>query len=215
MVRAPGKYVSRAGEKLEAALDAFSLDVSGGVCADFGCNIGGFTDCLLRRGAARVHALDTGYGALDWQLRNDDRVCVLERTNAQYCPPAESVDLVVIDVAWTPQELIVPAAIGWLKSNTSSPRGGRIVSLLKPHYELSKMQQRKPPRTLSLQKSQWVCMEVCRRLEQIGCTVRAVLPTDLPGKGGNTEFFLLLTGRTDSGQVENDERIIDVQAFDK
>ena len=104
-------YVSRGGRKLAAALEAFGLDVTGLSCADFGANVGGFTDCLLRRGAARVAAVDTGYGALDWTLRNDPRVQVLERTNALHAePPAERVDLVTIDVAFTPQRRVVPAA---------------------------------------------------------------------------------------------------------
>ena len=111
------EFVSRAGEKLQAALNAFCLDVRGLDCADFGCNVGGFTDCLLRRGAARVVAVDTGYGELAWKLRTDARVEVMERTTALHCqPPAGHVDLVAIDVAWTPQELIVPAAMKMITS---------------------------------------------------------------------------------------------------
>jgi 23S rRNA (cytidine1920-2'-O)/16S rRNA (cytidine1409-2'-O)-methyltransferase len=93
--------------------------------------VGGFTDCLLQRGAARVTAVDTGYGALAWKLRQDPRVEVRERTNALHAdPPAGGVDLVVVDLAWTPQRLAVPAALRWLAP------GGRIVTLVKPHYEL-------------------------------------------------------------------------------
>lgn len=134
-------YVSRGGLKLAHALDAFALDVRGKRCADFGCNIGGFTDCLLRRGAASVVAVDTGYGALAWRLRRDPRVVVLERTNALHAgPPARDdapgedarVGLVVIDMGWTPQRLCVPAALRWLAPGAG---GGRIVSLIKPHYE--------------------------------------------------------------------------------
>jgi 23S rRNA (cytidine1920-2'-O)/16S rRNA (cytidine1409-2'-O)-methyltransferase len=128
---APQKFVSRAGAKLEHALEAFGLDVAGMRCADFGCNVGGFTDCLLQRGAARVVAIDTGYGALAWKLRQDPRVETRERTNALHAePPAGGVDLVVVDLAWTPQRLAVPAALRWLRP------GGRIVTLVKPHYEL-------------------------------------------------------------------------------
>lgn len=127
-------FVSRAGLKLDHALREFGVDVAGLVCADFGCNIGGFTDCLLQRGAAKVFAVDTGYGTLAWKLRNDPRVVVMERTNALHAPPpppAERVDLVTIDLAWTPQRLALPAALRWL-----NPRG-RIVTLVKPHYELA------------------------------------------------------------------------------
>jgi 23S rRNA (cytidine1920-2'-O)/16S rRNA (cytidine1409-2'-O)-methyltransferase len=127
----PQKFVSRAGAKLEHALEAFGLDVAGMRCADFGCNVGGFTDCLLQRGAAHVTAIDTGYGALAWKLRQDPRVETRERTNALHAdPPSAGVDLVVVDLAWTPQRLAVPAALRWLAP------GGRIVTLVKPHYEL-------------------------------------------------------------------------------
>jgi len=120
---------------LAHALTAFSIDPRGLRCADFGCNIGGFTDCLLQRGAAHVIAVDTGYGTLAWKLRNDPRVTVGERTNALHAeppPPEERVDLVVIDLAWTPQRLSIPAALRWL-----APEGPpRIITLVKPHYEL-------------------------------------------------------------------------------
>ncbi|MEC9156640.1 MAG: SAM-dependent methyltransferase [Planctomycetota bacterium] len=124
-------FVSRAGAKLDHALDAFGFEVSGLRCADFGCNVGGFTDCLLQRGARGVVAIDTGYGVLAWKLRNDDRVEVRERTNALHAdPPDEPLDLVVIDLAWTPQRLALPAARGWLAGT------GHVISLVKPHYEL-------------------------------------------------------------------------------
>lgn len=122
---------SRAGLKLRHALEAFSLPVTGLTCADFGCNAGGFTDVLLRAGAAKVFAVDTGYGTLAWRLRSDARVVTMERTNALHADrPEGGVDLVVFDLAWTPQRLAVPAALRWLRP------GGRIVSLVKPHYEL-------------------------------------------------------------------------------
>ena len=129
MHAASAQYVSRAGDKLQAALEAFGVDVRGAVCADFGCNIGGFTDCLLRHGARRVYAVDTGYGALAWTLRRDPRVAVLERTNALYAEPPEPADIVTIDVGWTRQSLILAAASIMLRAN------GTILSLVKPQYE--------------------------------------------------------------------------------
>src|SRR5512138_357916 len=96
-------FVSRAGQKLHHALCAFAVDVTGFVCADLGSNTGGFVDCLLQSGAAKVYAIDTGYGVLAWKLRKDPRVVVMERTNALYCEVTQPVDLVTIDVAWTPQ----------------------------------------------------------------------------------------------------------------
>lgn len=119
-------YVSRGGIKLAAALDAFSIDPSGLACADLGANVGGFTDVLLRRGAARVYAVDTGYGTLAWKLRSDARVVVMERANAMHVEPT-AVELVVIDLGWTRQRHAIPAALRW------SPR--QIVTLIKPHYE--------------------------------------------------------------------------------
>src|SRR5437016_12661481 len=116
-------FVSRAGQKLDHALDAFRIDVAGLTCADLGCNVGGFADCLLQRGAAKVYAVDTGYGVLDWKLRNDPRVVVMERTNAMHVTLSEPVDLVTVDVAWTKQRHILPAAARIMKQD------GRVISL--------------------------------------------------------------------------------------
>ena len=186
------RFVGRAGEKLDAALEAFGLDVSGATCADFGCNTGGFTDCLLQRGAARVYAVDTGYGSLAWRLRTSDRVVVMERTNALYCDVPEPVDLVAIDVAWTPQAMIVPAAAKWLKRPEAG--GGRIVSLVKPHYELKKSRRPGPRRPLTDALAEDLCLEVSRHLDDAGCRVLAALRSPLRGKGGNVEFLLLMSG---------------------
>ncbi|MCG3178232.1 MAG: Hemolysin A [Phycisphaerae bacterium] len=124
------RFVSRGGDKLDAALAAFVVDPTARVCADLGCNVGGFTDCLLRHGATRVYAVDTGYGALDYGLRRDARVVVMERTNAMHVELPEPVTLVAIDVAWTRQEKIIPAAARLLAD------GGDLISLIKPAYEL-------------------------------------------------------------------------------
>jgi 23S rRNA (cytidine1920-2'-O)/16S rRNA (cytidine1409-2'-O)-methyltransferase len=126
------EFVGRGGLKLRHALTEFGLDVRGMTCADFGANVGGFTDCLLRAGAERVYAVDTGYGVLAWTLRNDPRVVVLERTNALHAePPSRLMGLIAIDLGWTPQKHAIPAALRWLAP------GGRIVTLVKPHYEVA------------------------------------------------------------------------------
>src|SRR6478736_10084862 len=114
-------FASRAGLKLDHALTVFQIDVSGLTCADLGSNVGGFVDCLLQRGAAKVYSIDTGYGVLDWKLRKDPRVVVMERTNAMHVTLPEPVSLVTIDVAWTRQRHILPAAVRLLK------RDGRVV----------------------------------------------------------------------------------------
>jgi 23S rRNA (cytidine1920-2'-O)/16S rRNA (cytidine1409-2'-O)-methyltransferase len=186
----PHGFVGRAGAKLDAALAAFRIDVRGAVCADLGANVGGFTDCLLRRGAARVYAVDTGYGQLAWRLRRDGRVVVMERTNALHAAAPEPVDWAVADVGWTPQALIVPAAMRWLRG---AGRGG-VVSLLKPHYELAKLQGRRPHAPLSDEQADAVCRDVCRRLQQLGAAVVAVMRSPLRGKGGNAEYLLHVAG---------------------
>ena len=186
MTSEQSSYVSRAGWKLAGALDAFDVDVRGLSCADFGCNVGGFTDCLIRRGADVVYAVDTGYGELAWKLRKHPRVIVMERTNALHVDPPACVDLVCIDVAWTPQRLIIPAAMNWLNP------GAMVISLLKPHYESAKITGHKPHAALSEQESHNICLHVCEGLLAEGMTPSAVMHSPLIGKGGNAEFLLLL-----------------------
>jgi 23S rRNA (cytidine1920-2'-O)/16S rRNA (cytidine1409-2'-O)-methyltransferase len=132
------KYVSRGGLKLHQALMDFELDPTGMLCADFGCSTGGFTDCLLQHGAGCVHSIDTAYGEFAWKLRTDDRVVIHERSNALHLDAPEAVveaggiDLAVIDLGWTRQSRALHAAASWLKP------GGKIISLVKPHYEAEK-----------------------------------------------------------------------------
>ncbi|NQU75213.1 MAG: TlyA family rRNA (cytidine-2'-O)-methyltransferase [Planctomycetes bacterium] len=189
-------YVSRAGLKLAAALEEFGISVAGLSCADFGANVGGFTDCLLQRGAKRVYAVDTGYGVLAWKLRKDSRVMVLERTNALTAQPSELVDLVVIDVGWTPQRLILPAANRWLKP------AGQVFSLLKPHYEAtadSEQPSFRKNHVLSAPAARAQCMRTCEGLVDAGWRIRAVVPSPITGGGGNMEFVLWTTW----GGIEN------------
>jgi 23S rRNA (cytidine1920-2'-O)/16S rRNA (cytidine1409-2'-O)-methyltransferase len=126
------QFVSRAGQKLQHAFDTWPLDVQDKTCADLGCSTGGFTDCMLLHGATKVYAVDNGYGVLEWKLRNDDRVVVMERTNAMHVELPEQVDFISIDVNWTRQMKVLPNALKLLKEN------GYIVSLLKTHYEAEK-----------------------------------------------------------------------------
>ena len=129
------RFVSRGGLKLHHALRTFGLSPAGLDCADLGCSTGGFTDCLLQTGARSVIALDTGYGVLAYTLRQDARVIVRERENALHAPPPTAgVDLAVIDAGWTPQRLIIPAALAWLRRDQRRA-ACRIISLVKPHYE--------------------------------------------------------------------------------
>ncbi|MBI5723123.1 MAG: TlyA family rRNA (cytidine-2'-O)-methyltransferase [Planctomycetes bacterium] len=184
-----GKFVSRAGQKLQTALETFGISVAGKICADFGCNVGGFTDCLLYNGAARVYAIDTGYGQLAWKLRKDERVAVMERTNALYAAPPEAVDLVVCDVGWTPQELAVPAAMKWLAPD------GSVVSLLKPHYEQAHRQKRRPAGPIGSRQAEEICRQTCDALAGLGFQVKARCRSCLLGKGGNEEFLLHIAAK--------------------
>jgi len=190
-------YVSRAGDKLAHALIAFNFNPANLRAADFGCNVGGFTDCLLRHGAAHVHALDTGYGVLDWRLRNDARVTVMERTNALHAPPpGQPVDLVVIDLAWTPQRLAIPAALKWL----SPAPEARIITLVKPHYEAKGAGESLPPRAiLDEGSSRRVLQRVIESMPEL--RVRVLADTLSPVIGGsktkgNREYLLLLARAT-------------------
>jgi len=130
-------YVSRGGVKLAGGLDHFGIDPSGLVCGDIGASTGGFTDCLLQRGAARVYAIDVGYGQLAWKLRSDRRVVVMERTNARYLTPAdlpELLDLAVIDASFISLEILLAPVMALVKP------GGSILALIKPQFEVGKGQ---------------------------------------------------------------------------
>ena len=194
--RDTGGFVGRGGLKLRHALDAFAIDPAGLRCVDFGANVGGFTDCLLRAGAAHVTSIDTSYGTLAYTLRTDERVRVLERTNALHAAPPEGerFDLAVIDMGWTAQRLCVPAALAWLGS------AGRIVSLVKPHYEAKglAMEDRLERGVLSEADALAVLAGVLDALPTLGVRTLAVARSPIAGgrtrgrRSGNTEFLALL-----------------------
>ncbi|GIW76891.1 MAG: hypothetical protein KatS3mg104_1954 [Phycisphaerae bacterium] len=177
-------FVSRGGIKLQHAIQTFGMDVKGLICADLGCSTGGFTDCLLQYGAKRVYAVDTGYGVLDWKLRKDARVVVRERTNAMHVSLPETMDLVVIDCAWTKQAYILPAAKKLLKPD------GQIVTLLKPHYEASPTILRKGILPQDMVES--VVTDVILRIESSGWSVVNRVESPIKGSKGNTEWLLQL-----------------------
>ncbi|MDO8555291.1 MAG: SAM-dependent methyltransferase [bacterium] len=178
-------YASRAGEKLEFALKNFSINVTGLVCADFGSSTGGFVDCLLQAGARKVYAVETGYGVLDWKLRNDKRVVVMERKNAMHVDLPEKVDLITVDTSWTKLDKIIPNALKNLKEN------GQIVTLVKPHYEAEPKMLRKG-KLLDGFISE-VLDNVKKKLQVVGVKIINELESPiLDGKGKNKEFFFLL-----------------------
>ena len=179
------EFVSRGGIKLEHALQTFGLDVAGLICADLGCSTGGFTDCLLQHGAAKVFAVDTGYGVLDWKLRKDPRVVVKERQNAMHVELPEKVDVVVIDCAWTRQRHILPSAKRLLK-----PRG-RIVTLIKPHYESDPALLRKG--ILPEDQVDPVVTAVLKAISSDGFVLQNRVESPIKGSKGNAEVLALLT----------------------
>lgn len=176
-------FVSRAGQKLDHALAVFQFDVSAKTCADLGCSTGGFTDCLLQRGALKVYAVDTGYGVLDWKLRKDPRVIVMERTNAMHVHLPEKVDLVSIDVAWTRQRNILPSALTLLQNN------GLIVSLIKPHYEAPASLLRGG--VLPQEQVEPVVNDVLSEAQSLGLSVIHQVPSPIKGSRGNSEVLVL------------------------
>lgn len=186
----PSPFASRAGAKLEAALQAFSVSPKGQICADYGCSNGGFTDCLLQHGALRVYAIDTGYGVLDWRLRNDARVVVLERTNAMHVSLPEPVSFAVVDTSWTPLLKVLPNVLKHLTPD------GTILALLKPHYEAPRALLRKgvlPPEA----REGVIQNTISGVLRQLPLILKGRIPSPLPGaKGGNIEEMLWLTPRS-------------------
>ena len=178
-------YVSRGGSKLAAALDRFGIDPDGWVCADLGSNVGGFVDCLLGHGAKRVYAVDTGYGALAYKLRIDPRVAVHERTNAMHVTLPEPADLVTIDTGWTRQAHVLPNAIKMLKPD------GRIITLIKPHYEARPDQVRGG--VLDPAAARSMLTEILDRIRAASPYVERVIESPITGHKGNIEFLALLS----------------------
>jgi 23S rRNA (cytidine1920-2'-O)/16S rRNA (cytidine1409-2'-O)-methyltransferase len=178
-------FVSRAGQKLDHALTRFQLDVAELTCADLGCNAGGFTDCLLQRGAKKVYAIDTGYGALEYKLRKDPRVVVMERTNAMHVALPEPMDFICIDVAWTKQKHILPSARRLLAPS------GKLITLIKPHYEAESGQLVKG--ILLPEHFDAVIAHVERDITAAGFTVLAKTDSPILGTKGNRELLALLS----------------------
>ncbi|MCC6590679.1 MAG: TlyA family RNA methyltransferase [Bryobacterales bacterium] len=179
-------YVGRGGYKLAAAIDRFAIPIQGAVCVDIGASTGGFTDCLLQRGAARVHSIDVGHGQLDWKLRNDPRVIVKEGVNARYLTPAdigEPCDVAVCDVSFISVTLIVPVVPPLLKSD------GRMVILVKPQFEVGKGEVGKGGIVRDTSLHEAVCDRVKSAVEALGFQT-ALTESPILGAEGNREFLL-------------------------
>ncbi|HTU70038.1 MAG TPA: TlyA family RNA methyltransferase [Candidatus Baltobacteraceae bacterium] len=200
-VDAPRRFVSRGGEKLAAALDAFSIDVTGARALDVGASTGGFTDVLLQRGAAFVAAVDVGYGQLDWKLRNDSRVRVIERTNFRYLADdafEHPFDIVTIDVSFISLRTILLRAAAFLVP------GGRIVALVKPQFEAGRARIGGGGVVRDPAVHRAILREVRDSAAALGLPVAALIASPLLGPAGNREFLIEL--RSGAQPIE-DERI--------
>lgn len=182
-------YVSRGGFKLAKALEVFPVEPAGKVCIDCGASTGGFTDVLLKNGAAKVYAVDVGYGQLAWQLRQDSRVVVMERTNARALTPdmfPESMDLGVMDVSFISIRLILPALHGLLKP------GGEVVCLIKPQFEAGKADVGKKGVVRDKAVHERVLREMCEFFPTAGYTLLGLDYSPIRGPEGNIEYLAYL-----------------------
>ena len=180
-------YVSRGGLKLAHGLDCFSLDPKGLFCLDIGASTGGFTDVLLQRGAARVTAVDVGYGQLDWKLRNDPRVIVMERTNARYLDPTRiqgPVQAVVSDASFISLTLVLPPALEMLRP------GGWLAALVKPQFEVGRDRVGKGGVVRDRADQDWAVAKISAFVEESGLNVLGAMPSPIKGPKGNQEYIL-------------------------
>jgi 23S rRNA (cytidine1920-2'-O)/16S rRNA (cytidine1409-2'-O)-methyltransferase len=183
------QWVSRGAHKLLGALDAFGYDPTGLRCLDAGASTGGFTDVLLRRGAAHVVAVDVGYGLLAWSLRTDPRVTVVERVNARALEPAqvgEPVDLVVADLSFIPLGLVLPALVACAKPDAD------LLPMVKPQFEVGRENLPAGGVVRDPQARAGAVRRVAGQAWDLGLGVRGVVASPLPGPSGNVEFFLWL-----------------------
>jgi len=184
------RYVSRGGNKLENALEALGIDVSGRDCADVGASTGGFTDCLLQRGAARVAAVDVAYGQIDVRLREDPRVTVIERLNARELRPADlpfAPSLAAVDVSFISLAKVLPAVVRCLAP------GGEVLAMVKPQFELGRSRVGRGVVRDSGDRREAI-LAVAVAAEELGLTPRALASSGLPGPKGNRETFLWCGG---------------------
>jgi 23S rRNA (cytidine1920-2'-O)/16S rRNA (cytidine1409-2'-O)-methyltransferase len=200
-IERPRRFVSRGGEKLEHALDAFAVDVTGKYALDIGASTGGFTDCLLQRGATHVTSVDVGYGQLDWGLRNDPRVLVMERTNFRHLPADafdRQFDVIVIDASFISLRTIVARAVEFLAT------AGDIVALVKPQFEAGRERLGSRGVVRDPQVHRAVLREVRDAMAKLGLTAVDVAASPLLGPAGNREFLMHL--RWD-GEAVDDAKI--------
>ena len=192
-VKPSRKYVGRGALKLESALDYFHIDLRGKTALDIGASTGGFTDCMLQRGAEKVYAVDVGYGQLDWKLRNDTRVVVLEKLNARFLSREqipELVDICVIDVSFISLTLILPNAVALLKPD------GITLALIKPQFELQRSDVGKGGIVRDRLLHQKAQDKIVAFVKDLGHVVAGIAPAAIKGADGNQEFFACIRKRS-------------------
>jgi 23S rRNA (cytidine1920-2'-O)/16S rRNA (cytidine1409-2'-O)-methyltransferase len=191
-VKPTRKYVGRGGLKLESALDHFRIDVHGKVALDIGASTGGFTDCLLQRGAAKVYAVDVGHGQFDWKLRNNPRVIVLEKLNARFLSGEhipKAVDVCAIDVSFISLTLILPNAFDLITPN------GVILALIKPQFELQRVDVGRGGVIRDPTLQQKAQDKIVAFVTHLGYVVTGIVPSAIKGADGNQEFFACMRKR--------------------
>ena len=192
-------YVSRGGLKLEKAMEEFGFDVKGAVCCDMGASTGGFTDCMLQRGAGKVYAIDVGYGQLDYKLRTDERVVNMERTNIRYMDTdliLEPVDFISIDVSFISLGLILPVAEKVLSDD------GNVLCLVKPQFEAGREQVGKNGIVRDPAVHKEVIKKVCGYAEDLGLSPAGLTYSPVKGAKGNIEYLLYLKRNFDKIDVD-------------
>ncbi len=200
------QWVSRGAHKLLGALEAFGYDPTGKRVLDAGASTGGFTDVLLRRGAAHVVAVDVGYGLIDWSLRTDDRVTVVERVNARALVPdqvGDPVDLVVADLSFIPLGLVLPALVGCAKPDAD------FLPMVKPQFEVGRENLPSGGVVRDPQARAGAVQGVADRAWELGLGVRGVVASPLPGPSGNVEFFLWLQAGAPALVTEDVQRAVE------
>lgn len=192
-VKPTRKYVGRGALKLESALEHFHIDLQGKIALDIGASTGGFTDCMLQRGAEKVYAVDVGYGQLDWKLRNHPRVVVMEKINARFLTlnqVQELVDVCVIDVSFISLTLILPNAVALLKPD------GVILALIKPQFELQRSEVGKGGIVRDPRLHQKAQDKIVAFVNDLGQVVAGIAPAAIKGADGNQEFFACIRKRS-------------------
>jgi len=182
-------FASRAGEKLQHALTTFEISVKDKIVADFGSSTGGFVDCLLQNGAKKVYSVDVSYGELAWNLRNDERVVVMERTNAMHVQLPEKVEVLTVDTGWTKQEKVIPNALKNIKDD------GVVISLIKPHYEAPRQYLEKGK--LKEEYLDEVLEKVKSDIQGLDGKILQITESPIEGrKGDNKEYLALIIKAT-------------------